>query len=440
VRILFVTNPFRAHLYVQVPLAWALRTAGHEVCIAGPPDLAETIANTGVPGISVGEELRLEEKMAGVTPSDAPMRMVPGGPDEEPVGPCDPRGLRTGKSSQSDFGWGDPHLELEDYTAGVRDVFFPGDATFDDLVSFARRWRPDLVITDPTAFPGAVAARVVGAAYARMLWSVDRLAQLRLACRPGFDSAGDPLRDWLQPVLARYGCEFDETIALGQWTLSPSPTWIWQPDGVFYVPMRNMAFNGPSIIPDWVFDRPTRRRVCITQGLSHRDATLEGGSAAQALFDAVADLDVEVIATLNSQQIGSATVPDNVRAVDFVPLNALLPSCSAFVHEGGTGAFAGALEHGVPQILVPNDFKVEKWGGPLGMAYGLEARGAGVYAGNSSTFTADALRDSLKLVLEDPSYAANAALLRTEVRAMPTPHDVVPVLEKLTDEYRTSRP
>jgi UDP:flavonoid glycosyltransferase YjiC (YdhE family) len=89
---------------------------------------------------------------------------------------------------------------------------------------------------------------------------------------------------------------------------------------------------------------------------------------------------------------------------------------------------------------VPNDCKVEKWGGPVGMANGVEERGAGIYAGNSSTFTADVLRDSLKLILEDPSYAENAAQLRTEIKAMPTPNDVVPVLEKLTAEYRTSRP
>ncbi|GIH75482.1 nucleotide disphospho-sugar-binding domain-containing protein [Planobispora longispora] len=435
-RILFVTNPFRAHLYVQVPMAWALRTAGHEVCIAAPPDMAESVAHTGLPGVSVGPMLRLEERMANVSPGDQPMRMTPTTPPEE-FGPCDPRGLRTGRSDQGDYGWDDPHIELEDFTAGVRDVFFP-EEVFDDLVDFARVWRPDLIVTDPTAFPGAVAARVVGAAHARMLWNVDRVAQLRAACRFGPDSAEDPVRQWLEPILDRFGCEFDEVVALGHWTISPSPPWIWQPEGVHYLPVRNIPFNGPATTPRWVFERPARRRVCITQGISHRDATIGGSSPAQALFDAVADLDIEVIATLDARQLGSATVPDNVRVVDFVPLNALLPSCSAFVHEGGTGAFASALEHGVPQIIVPNDFKVEKWGGPLAMGLGLEHRGAGVYAGNSGTFTADTLRDSLKKILEDPSYAANAARLSTEYTAMPGPNDVVPALVRLTAQYRAA--
>jgi hypothetical protein len=42
-----------------------------------------------------------------------------------------------------------------------------------------------------------------------------------------------------------------------------------------------------------------------------------------------------------------------VRVVDFVPLNALLPTCSAVVHHGGSGTFAAVLEHGVPQLIIP---------------------------------------------------------------------------------------
>ncbi|WP_248962787.1 activator-dependent family glycosyltransferase [Sphaerisporangium perillae] len=428
-RILFVTNPFKSHLYVQVPMAWALRNAGHEVCIAGPPDMADDIAHTGLPGISIGEMLLLEEKVAQVPPIDGA------------TGPADPRGLRTGKSVQSDFGWGDPYIEYKDLISGVHGVFYP-DSTVDDLVSFARTWRPDLVITDPTALPGVVAARAVGAAHARMLFTVDRLAQLRAACQDRFASDGDPLRDWLQPLLEQHGRDFDETAAVGQWTISPMPLWVWRPDGVHYLPMRNVPFNGPATTPKWVYERPTRRRVCITLGISHRDANIEGTSAsASELFDAVADLDLEVVATFNAKQLESVpNLPDNVRAVDFVPLNALLPTCSAIVHEGGCGTFASAIEHAVPQIIVPNDFKVEKWWGSVAMANAVEHRGAGVYAVNAGSLTADVLRDSLKLVLEDPSFAANAAKVRTEVRAMPTPNDVVPALEKLTAEYRTSRP
>jgi len=426
-RILFVTNPFKSHLYVQVPLAWALRNAGHEVYIAGPPDMADDIARTGIPAVSVGEMLELEKKVALVPP-------VAGA-----QGAADERGDRTGRSLQSDYGWGDPHIELEDLTSGVRGVFFP-DSTIDDLVKFAQGWRPDLVISDPTAFSGPVAARVVGAAHARMLFTVDRMAQLRAATANRPDSISDPIKDWLEPILNRYGCEFDETVVLGHWTLSPMPLYVWRPEGVFYVPMRNVPFNGPAAVPSWVFDKPKRRRVCITLGISHRDANIHGTTVrASDLFEAVADLDVEVVATLNASQLGDVRIPDNVRTVDFIPLSALLPSCTAIVHEGGCGTFASAIERGIPQVIVPNDFKVEKWWGSVAMANAVESRGAGIYAANAGSVTPDILRDSLKQVLEDPSYAANARRVCSEVKALPTSNDVVPLIEKLTAEYRSPR-
>lgn len=435
-RILMVTVPYRAHLYGMAPLAWALRTAGHEVCVAGPPDIADDIAQIGLSGVSIGEPVSLRGKMAEV-PLEAPMKLDGTAPAD--VGPCDPRGRREGRSVQSDYGWGDPYIELEDVIAGVSAVFFSPSA-FDDLVDFARLWRPELVITDTSGFPGGVAAQVVGAAHARLTLSVDRMAQLRSACRDRLDSAGDPARTWLAPILERHGSEFDETVVLGHWTICATPPWIWQPQGPHYVPMRNVPFNGPAKTPRWVYERPERRRVCISQGISHRDATISGGSSSHDLLGAVADLDVEVIATLNAEQIGSAKLPDNVRAIDFVPFTELLPTCAAIIHEGGAGTCASALEHGVPQVIVPGDFKTEKWWAPVVIADGLESRGAGVYACNAGALTADVLRDSLKRVLEDPSYARNAAQLRTEVRAMPSPNEIVPTLEKLTAEYRGSRP
>nr|WP_033664482.1 nucleotide disphospho-sugar-binding domain-containing protein [Salinispora oceanensis] len=423
-RVLFVTNPFKAHLYAQVPLAWALRAAGHEVCVAAPPELSEAIAHCGLPGVAIGADMPpLHERVAGF---------------EAPAGACDPRGDRTGRSVQSDYGWGDPHVELRDFTLGVHQVFFP-DAVTDDLVGFARAWLPDLVIWDSSAFPGAVAAQVVGAVHARFILSVDRMAQVRAACRAGLGTAGDPLRDWLQPILERYGRDFDETTVLGKWTIAPTPPWIWQPEGVHYVPMRSVPFNGPATTPRWVFEPPARRRVCITQGISHRDAGIGEAASVSGLFEAVADLDVEVIATFNAQQLGPATaIPDNVRNVDFVPFTSLLPTCAALVHDGGVGSFATASEHAVPQVIVPHDAKVEKWWGPVAMSDGLESRGAGVYAANANSLTPAILRDSLRRVLEDPSFADNAARLRTETRGMPTPADVVPALEKLTADHRGS--
>lgn len=422
-RVLFTPAPFRAHLYVQVPLAWALRTAGHEVRVAAAPDLAEDLKYTGLSGISVGPRLHLADRMDAAEP---PRTASPDRAESSP------------KSVQTDFGEDSPVEELKSNVVGWQSLFNAPRA-FDDLVSFACDWKPDLVITDTFVFTGSVAARVSGAAHARMLFGADGLAQLRAdSKRQGEATTDDPMRTWLAPVLERFGHTFDEEVVTGQWTVFPMPSWIWRPKGVAYLPMRHLPFNGPAVAPDWLRKPAERPRVCMTFGVSHRDARFGVTASPETLFEAVADLDVEVIATMNNQQLASvSTVPRNVHITDFVPLNDLLPSCSAVIHSGGAGTFAAAVENAVPQLIVPNIYWSEKWWGPVAMANGVQERGAGFYVADADALTAKGLREHLVRALEDPEVAANAERLRREARAMPAPNEIVPALERLTDAHRS---
>ena len=424
-RVLFVTAPFKSHLYVQVPIASALRTAGHQVRVAAAPDMVDNIAATGLTGVSIGREVPLSTEMTAAA-ADLSLQVLR--PDRA-------------KARQPDYGGDDPHAELVSSISGVRRLFTP-ESAFDDIVAYARQWQPDLVVWDTFAHAGTVAARVCGAANARILFGVDGYGQLRSACgAPGGKHwpAGlvDPVREWLEPVLARFGSSYDDDVAMGDWTIFPMPPWIWRPQGVAYVPVRHVPYHGPAVVPDWVLEPPKRRRICVTLGMSHRDNDFGVEASARAVFDAVADLDVEVVATLNAKQLAVApTVPDNVRVADFVPLNVLLPTCAAIVHSGGAGTFAAAIEHGVPQLIVPNTYFSERWWGPVAMANGVEDQGAGVYVGDADQLTADGLRQDLLRVLEDPAYADNAARVRDETLGMPAPNDIVPVLEKLTAAHR----
>jgi UDP:flavonoid glycosyltransferase YjiC (YdhE family) len=200
--------------------------------------------------------------------------------------------------------------------------------------------------------------------------------------------------------------------------------------------MRQVTFNGPTAAPRWVFEKPARRRVCLTLGMTHRESHGIEASV-EDLLQAVGDLDIEVVATLNARQLKMVSnIPDNVRVVDFVPLNTLLPTCSAIVHHGGTGAFTASLEHGVPQLIVPGTYWSEGWFGPVTIANGVQERGAGIFVSNSTHLTPERLRDQLARVLADPSFSENAARLRTELSGVPTPNEVVPALERLTVAHR----
>jgi UDP:flavonoid glycosyltransferase YjiC (YdhE family) len=46
--------------------------------------------------------------------------------------------------------------------------------------------------------------------------------------------------------------------------------------------------------------------------------------------------------------------------------------------------------------------------------------------------------EAVAAVLADPSYARNAAQLRTELDGMPTPAEVVPAVLRLTRRYRAA--
>jgi glycosyltransferase (activator-dependent family) len=424
-KVLFVTHVNRSHLYFQAPLAWALRAAGHEVRVAGQPEVVEEITRIGLTAVSVGEETHGLENM----------------PQQEQAPPEGHRSeQRQTMPVQSDYAKDDPDAELADLTWNGYTLFSP-ESMIDDLVAYARQWRPDLVIWDEITFAGAVAARACGAAHARVLIGTDSITQLRTAireraARPGERPATDALRDWLGPILERYGCEFGEDVVLGQWTIDPLPDWHWRPAGADFLAMRQIPFNGGGIIPRWLYEPPARKRVCITLGITHRDY-LSSEASADNLLDAVAGLDIDVVATLTAEQLKPLSrIPDNVRTVEFIPMTMLLPTCSAVIHHGGGGTFATAVENGVPQLIVPSTYWCLPWWGPIAQANGLTEQGAGLFVADSDHLTPAMLREDLIRVLEEPSFQQNAARLREESARRPSPSELVPILEELTLAHR----
>jgi L-2-deoxyfucosyltransferase len=426
-KVLFTTFAAKVHMYSQVSLAWALHTAGHEVRIASQPDLVDAITHTGLPAVPVGEALNLEE---GVRETEENLAT-----DEQGEG-SDEGGLDLTETRPERLTW---DYMLGTFTAMTSFVFqnqCPEPMT-DDLVKFARGWKPDLVVWDTMTFAGPVAARACGAAHARLLFGMDHVARMRgifvdqLAQRPP-ELRDDPLEEWLNRLLERYDCPggFSEDMIVGQWTVDPTPAWMRFPSEMSYVPMRYVPYNGPAKMPEWLREPPKRKRVCVTLGLSHRE--VQGGDEVSIgdLLESVAELDVEVVATLDAGQLAALpSVPDNVRVVDFVPLNALLPTCSAIISHGGSGTLSTAMAHGVPQLIVPSKIwdSVDK-------ALRLEEQGAGICM---TEVTVESLRANLVRLLNEPAYAASATRLRREMTAMPSPNDLIPVLEKLTAEYRT---
>ncbi|MEV1051127.1 activator-dependent family glycosyltransferase [Streptomyces sp. NPDC049887] len=428
-RVLFTTFGARNHVHAQVATAWALRVAGHEVCVASHPDLGDVIARTGLTAVPVGrelnedqvmEELREREEASRDTYDDAPDAQLLLAMDE----------LRPERLTYDHM-----HGVLTAMTSAVFQNYSSAEM-IDDLVGFARAWRPDLVVWDPLTFAGAVAARVTGAAHARLMFGLDLVGRMRESYlaevhrRPAA-LREDPMREWLGWVMERYGGTFSEDLVTGQWTIDPVPNSLRLRVDLPYVPVRCVAYNGRGSVPAWLRAAPERPRVCLTLGVSHREVMGGDQASIGELIDAVAGLDVEVVATLDARQLREvSTLPDNVRTVDFVPMDALLPSCSAIVSHGGSGTVHTAFLYGVPQVLVPGTM----WDNGI-RADLVERSGAGLRL-DADTLTAGELRDALGRVLTEPSFAAGADRLRRETLATPSPRDIVPVLESLTAEHR----
>ncbi|MGC5033505.1 activator-dependent family glycosyltransferase [Micromonospora sp. DT229] len=431
-KVLFTCFAAPTHFYSLVPLAWALRTAGHEVRVASQPDLADTITQAGLTAVPVGP--------AGWFGVDA---WAP-----ELLGQTFPDSLDfvrdfdyTGNSAQQ---WSLRQLlELEYVTSSGLYATTNSDPMIDGLTTFANEWRPDLVIWEMYTFAGAIAARVSGAAHARFLWAPDiavraRHTMLRLAERQPAAHRHDPTAEWLGECLARFGSHFDEEVVTGHWSIDMTPPSMRLDVGLRTVGMRYVPYNGPSVLPDWLRTPPERSRICLTFGLSSRtdgqpisalDQVL-GSLSLGDLFDAVRGLDAEIVLTVAPELLTGVRLPDNVQAVGFVPLNDLLPTCSAILHQGGSGSRSTSEVHGVPQLML-----FDPWDAVRGQ--GVAGSGAGL-AIPRAEITADLLRDSLHRLLNDPSFAEGARRVQREVLAEPTPNELVPVLERLTAQYRTA--
>src|ERR1700729_2458318 len=316
-RVLFPTWAFSGHLNPMVPLGWALRAAGHETLVASHPSFAPVIARAGLPALPVGPEFDLDAEVRAETIAG---RWY----DESSLTPEEIR-----RRDRSLVGLQAPRRSAE--------------VMADDLVAFARYWRPDLVVFEPTSFVGPLVARLLGVPAVRHLWTADFTAPLNLV-----------EERLLGPLFARFG--LDEIGVLGELTLDPCPPRLEVADDLPRQPIRYVPYNGPAVLPGWLREPPARRRGCVTWGTS---LTGVGGSDRMShvpgVVRALAGFDVEVVvAVLESQRELFTEMPANVRSVGPVPLHLLLPTCDAIIHQGGGGTLMTALVCGVPQLVVPS--------------------------------------------------------------------------------------
>ncbi|MEV7175051.1 nucleotide disphospho-sugar-binding domain-containing protein [Streptomyces sp. NPDC093224] len=322
-RVLIATPSLTERLYNLVPLAWALRTAGHEVQVASRPAFTVEVNRTGLV-----------------------------------AAPWDGDGLRAGEGA-----------------AGP-------------LARRAAAFRADLLLWDELAPTAGDVAADAGVASVRVL-------------APG--SAPQARGD----------------VRL---TVDPTPAALRDPSAAAgHRRMRHVPYAGPAEIPAWLRKLPRRRRIAVTLG-GEKVPVAE-------VFEALADVDAEVIATLPTERIPEGTaVPDNVRFFDTAPWIALARSSAAVVHDAGVGRMADVLAYGLPQcVLLTGDAQEET----VRAAHRLAEHGAGL-AVDADRLGGAGLRSAVGALARDTELGERAAALQAQEAAQaPTPRELVAVLEGL---------
>jgi MGT family glycosyltransferase len=107
------------------------------------------------------------------------------------------------------------------------------------------------------------------------------------------------------------------------------------------------AWDPPADPPQWLagVERPL---VLVSTSSEFQD----DGELVRTALDALAEEDIEVVATLPSAQLPSS-VPANARVEKFVPHAPILEHAACAITHGGAGATQKALAAGVPVCVVP---------------------------------------------------------------------------------------
>jgi len=372
-RILFVTGGSPATVFAITPLATAARNAGHEVLVASNRETMAAIAGAGLPGVCV---------------SEVPIRHLI---------THDRSGAPVEKSD-------DPEQQMR----SIGHAFGRMAALYQEpLFEMARAWRPDVVVGGTLTFSAPVLAARLGVPHVRQAWdsgepaAVDVTAELEM--RPELDAlglAGIPASDLMIDVCPP--------------SVRPADAW----DAA---PMRWIPCNLQPPLEPWMYTKGEAPRVAVTAGTKTAP-----GYFFDYLVELVAKLkglDAEILVSAPTAVAGELGEATGMR-VGWLPFDVVARTCDLLVHHAGGGTALTGMAYGVPQLLIPNMPKL------VAPSQRLADYGAArmILPGDD---TPDAVASAAGELLTTPSYRERARSLAGEVAAMPSPAEVVGLVEGL---------
>jgi len=175
---------------------------------------------------------------------------------------------------------------------------------------------------------------------------------------------------------------------------------------------------------DWVRRFPDRPLVVI--GLSTSDQSQL--ALLQRLCDACADLDVEALVTTGpSIAAKKLSTADNVKAVEFVSHDDVLPHADLLITHAGLGTAMAGIAYGVPMLCTPlgrdQPFNAER----------VEALGVGAVAERETS--TDALRQAIAEVLDDSDIRNRVEELSRNLQTHPGLAEALTAIDQNSQRY-----
>lgn len=400
-RVLFVPLATPAHYYPMVPLAWAFRTAGHDVRIAGQPPIINSIINSGMPAVPVGGQYDLMSnllKSEEVFLADTGQRLG----DFSDLSSVPVDAMRR-------------HAQLR-REAHVKTA----EAMASDLVPFVEAWRPDLVIGDLITMVAPLAAEVAHATFVLHSWG----PQMPSKNVPKVGIADDDLRELYDRYGAKYRANAKNHI------VDPCPPSLQSWDEDLRIICRYVPYNGSGIEPSWLRESIGLPRVCVSWSLSQEGMVGSRDDYLPKLIAALEKLDVETIVTLHSAEgLDLKPASDKVRVTEAVPLQLLLPTCAVALHHGGAGTMLTAAAYGIPQVIVPQG------GGHVINADRAQATGIGISFAADKGDPSDIAAAVSSMLPAQSTWHKAAVNVQEENEAQDPPDAVVRRLEQLVAGY-----
>lgn len=297
-RVLVVSAPLSDHVLPLIPLARALADARHEILIATAADAATAVSALGLPVEDIAPDFDFAPIARGVA-------------------------LRHPLTARAE-------LARSGGTKGVGALFGTINAKLVDAVrDVTEQFRPDVVIAEPLAVAGQIAAAGHGVPAVRHETNLFDGAELVAA------TAGPALRRLAIDRLPEPAAVIQ---VLPSSVVGPRTGWAMR-----YEP------PAPAPLPSWLTETPALPRILVSRSTVGGPGT---GNLMKTLVVAAGAIEAEFVLVRPEPGL-PPELPDNVRTIGWVSLDAVLPTCTGIVHHGDAGTVQAALAAGVPQLVVP---------------------------------------------------------------------------------------